>query len=103
MIQKKLIQNQFDSYVQSVAGSDARSAVLNIDPYRELTLLIERDGQGNPIYLGEAIPGTAITDELWQIRKLTFDGQNNVTAIEFAEGSPGFNYIWSDRGDYTYS
>jgi hypothetical protein len=101
--QKKLIQHQLDSYYGSVAGNEGKSAVTTIDPYRELTLMIEHDGQGNSIYLGLAMPGTDTSDLKWQIRFLTFDGQSNVTAIQYAEGDPSFSKSWVLRGNYSYS
>ena len=67
------------------------------------TVKIERDGQGNPIYLGIARPGTATSSAYWQVRKLTFDGQNNVTDMQYANGSSDFNVAWDDRGSLGYS
>jgi hypothetical protein len=69
-----------------------------------MAMQIERDGQGNPIYLGIASPGTATSSALWQIRKLTFDGNNNVTAIQYADGTPSFTKEWDLRttGGYNY-
>lgn len=68
-----------------------------------VSLQIEYDGNSNPIYLGIATPGTATSASLWQIRKLTFDGNNNVTAIKYASGSSSFNQKWDDRGGLSYS
>ena len=68
-----------------------------------MALQIERDGQGNPIYIGIASPGTATSEPYWQIRKLTFDGQNNVTEIKYSSGSSNFDSIWDDRGSLSYS
>jgi hypothetical protein len=68
-----------------------------------MAIQIERDGQGNPIYLGLASPGTATSVSLWQIRSLTFDGQSNLTAMQYADGNPNFDNIWDDRGSLNYS
>jgi hypothetical protein len=70
-----------------------------------MALQIERDGNSNPVYIGLAAPGTSTGDALWQIRKLTFDGNNNVTAIEYADGTAGFTKEWDERstGGYVYS
>jgi hypothetical protein len=70
-----------------------------------MALQIEYDGQSNPIYIGLASPGTLTSETNWQIRKLTFDGQNNVTAIEYADGTPSFTKEWDERttGGYVYS
>ena len=63
---------------------------------------IEYDVSGNPIYVGLAEPGTATTAAYWQITKLTYDGSNNCTAVEYAEGSWAFEYAWSLRATYAY-
>ena len=68
-----------------------------------MAIRIERDGSGNPIYLGLATPGTLTSVALWQIRKLTFDGQNDVTAIQYADGDPNFDNIWDDRAGDSYT
>lgn len=68
-----------------------------------LAIQIERDGSGNPIYLGMSTPGTATSDAKWQIRKLTFNGQNEVTAMQYANGSPNFDQIYNNRASLSYS
>jgi len=62
-----------------------------------LALRIEYDVNSNPVYLGLAAPGTSISTAKWQIRKLTFDVSGNITAIEYAGGTPNFNVKWDDR------
>jgi hypothetical protein len=68
-----------------------------------LAIRIEYDGSGNPIYLGLASPGSLVSEEKWQIRKLTFDGSGNLTAMEYAGGVPNFSYIWDNRTGLSYS
>jgi hypothetical protein len=68
-----------------------------------MAIKIERDGQGNPIYLGTASPGSLVSEAKWQIRQLTFDGQNNLTAMAYANGSSNFDQVWADRGGLSYS
>lgn len=48
-----------------------------------------------PVYIGWATPGTAITDTKWMIRKFIYDGSNRVTNILFANGDVGFKYAWN--------
>lgn len=67
------------------------------------TTALEFDGSNNPIYLGTATQGSLKSDPAWQIRKLTFDGSNNVTDIKFAGGSSASTSIWDNRASYTYS
>lgn len=65
------------------------------------------DGNGNPTYLGRAKIGTATSADSWQIRKITYDGNQGVTAIQWAESggiaSSDFIFIWDDVLTYTYS
>lgn len=68
-----------------------------------LSLQIDYDGGTNPIYYGVAAPGTATSATFWLIKKLTFDGNNNVTAIQYAGGTPSFNAIWDNRASLPYS
>ena len=96
---------------------DADTSILVVEPVgfdgvglqkinaANLSIRIEYDGSSNPIYLGIAAPGTPTSQALWQIRKLTFDGSNNVTAIEYADGTPSFIKEWDERttGGYVYS
>jgi len=54
-------------------------------------------GGTQPIYIGWATPGVADTDAKWKIRKLTYDANNNVTNIQYANGDVGFGQIWANR------
>jgi len=68
------------------------------------TETFEWDGSGvNPIYIGCALQGSSKASALWQIRKLTYDGANNPTDVQYANGSPLFNAIWNNRAALSYS
>lgn len=67
----------------------------------KLTVKMEYSGS-NPIYIGEAKPGTATSSAGWRIRKLTYSGEN-VTDIEWADGDIEFNNIWDNRDSLSYS
>jgi len=69
----------------------------------ENTILLEYDAFNNPIYLGEAGIGVASSEAKWRIRRLTYDGSNNVTAIKWAGGTTRFDKVWDNRATYTYS
>jgi len=71
----------------------------------ENTVIYEYDASNNPIYLGKAPPGSSSkTDKsIWQIRKQTYDASNNLTRIEYANGSREFNFIWDNRASLSYS
>ena len=79
------------------------SQLLNIhDLY---TIEIEYDGKNNPIYVGEAVPGsdTKTSSKIWRIMKITYDVNNNATAIKWANGSRAFQFAWDSRATYTFS
>lgn len=58
---------------------------------------------GNPIYIGLALIKSAKSAAVWQIRKMTYDGNNNLTDIQWAGGSPTFDQKWDDRATLSYS
>ena|SRR5258708_337590 len=68
-----------------------------------MELQIDYVGGTNPIYLAIAAPGSLTSEAKWQIKKLTFDGNNNITAIQYANGSPSFNAIYDNRASLSYS
>lgn len=65
------------------------------------TVKLEYSGN-NPIYVGKAVPGSAVGSAVWQIQKLTYSG-SNVTDVQWANGSNGYTAVWDDRASYTYS
>ncbi len=70
--------------------------------HENFTILVEYDGSGNPVYLGEGVPGTATSDAAWRIRKVTWLAGNAVS-IKWAEGTTLFDKVWDSRATYTYS
>lgn len=75
--------------------------------YGERTFRGVYDANNNLIYAGFAIPGTATSVASWQIRKLTYDVNNNLQTILWPEydglASREYNFIWDNRALYTYS
>ena len=67
------------------------------------TTIIDYDGGTNAIYLGYANPGTATSAPGWQIRKMTYDGNDNPTNVQFASGTSSLDKIWDSRTGYSYS
>lgn len=63
----------------------------------------DKDANGNDLYIGLALPGTAKTAARWQIKKLTYDAAQFITDIQFANGSADFAFVWNDRANYAYS
>lgn len=58
---------------------------------------------GNPLYIGVALIGSATSAAVWQIRKLSYDGSNNLVSIRFANGSPNADQKWDDRASLSYA
>src|SRR5690606_10481084 len=74
----------------------------------EVALKAQNDANGNPIYLGRAIVGTATDEPKWQIRFITYDGNQGVTDVEWPQNSEGnpstdYEFVWDDRATYTYA
>lgn len=82
---------------QSEAG-----VVLNNPEPRSFTFEFEYSG-ANAIYIGKAAIGTAVGSSGWQIRKLNYDGANNVTEILWASGTNLYDKTWTARAGYAYS
>lgn len=62
----------------------------------------------NLIYKGFARPGADTSAAVWQIAFLTYDGNNNVTAIQWPQNANGaasndYAFVWDDRATLTYS
>jgi hypothetical protein len=63
---------------------------------------VEYDGNGDPVYIGYAAPGTATSDALWLIFELTWTG-GNMTSLRVAEGRLEYGSVWDDRASLSYS
>lgn len=66
----------------------------------EVALVSINDTNGNPIFLGRAKVGIALTEEKWQIRKITYDSAQGVIRIEWPENainaaSAEYEFLWS--------
>lgn len=86
---------------------DAQGRVI---PDSFLDEAFEGDYVGGPnlIYKGFARPGALTSNDVWQIAKLTYDGNNNVLTIKWPQNSFGvastdYEFEWDDRAIYTYS
>lgn len=103
--QEHILNQSFDRTFQQLMvemlGYDGEGLQrLNAD---NLATQLDYDGGTNPIYIGLATPGTLTSESTWLIKKLTFDGSNNPTAIKYANGSPNFDQIWDNRASLSFS
>ena len=69
----------------------------------DLKCLIDYSGGANPVYIGYTSPGMVTSAAAWQIRRITYDASNNVTAVEFAGGGNDYNQVWDNRAALSYS
>ena len=69
----------------------------------DMMALLDYVSGPNPIYIGRASPGTGITAAAWQVQKVTYDSDDNVTAVQFAGGVNDYNQVWNDRTTLSYS
>ena len=61
----------------------------------------------NLIYKGFARPGSDTSSPVWQIAFITYDGSNNITAVQWPLNASGaasseYEFIWDNRADYTF-
>lgn len=68
-----------------------------------LTQKIDYSGGTNAIYIGEALPGSATSAAAWRIKKLTYDGNNNVTDVQWSPNFNIFGDIFDNRASLSYS
>lgn len=73
---------------------------VDVQPYSKE---LDYDVNGNVIYFGEALPGTALSDALWRIKHLTYDVNGNLLSTLWAAGSNTFDQIWNNRAGLAYS
>jgi|SRR6056300_156066 hypothetical protein len=59
------------------------------------------DQEGSFYYIGEALPGTDVSEAKWRIKRIEEVGDD--FNILWAEGSANFDKIWDDRATFSYS
>lgn len=69
----------------------------------DIIIRMSYDANQNVEYVGKAAAGAATSDDTWQITNLTYDVNQNVTAVLYASGDKKFDKIWDDRALYVYS
>lgn len=68
-----------------------------------LTRILDYNGGTQPIYIGEAQPGSSINGPSWRIQLLTYDGNGNVINQQWAPLFASFGDVWASRAGLTYS
>ncbi len=67
-----------------------------------ITIIASVSGTSKLEYIGYAKPGTATSAASWQIKKISYSG-NNTTSILFADGNTKFDNVWDNRAALSYS
>jgi hypothetical protein len=75
----------------------------DLELLKESTTLLDYVAGTNPIYIGKSYPGATTSDPVWQIKKLTYDGNDNVTSVKYSGGSPNATDVWDNRATLTYT
>lgn len=66
------------------------------------TIVLDYSAAGELIYLGSAVKGSAKSNPVWAIKKLTYTS-GNLTDIQWAGGSTAMTNIWDNRVSLSYS
>lgn len=84
-----------------IVNSDGSIIVSDV----QFTTKMENLTSGQAQYVGEALPGTAITAASWRIKKIEYDdGETKPpTGIVWASGTASFDKVWNSKTTYTYS
>lgn len=62
----------------------------------------EVDANNNVIYVGRCFPGAADGDLKWQIYKMSYDANNNMEKLRWANGNDEMDKSWTLRATYNY-
>jgi YD repeat-containing protein len=65
--------------------------------------LPEYDANNNPIYVCTAVAGTATSAGTWQIFKLAYDANGNITKKRYADGTADFTKVADDYLTFDYT
>lgn len=82
-------------------GSSSIAPFLNSEgelPIASTSLDLQVDDTGTYTYLGNAAPGTATSESLWRIKRVT----NATGVITHADGTSSFTKEWDERASYSY-
>lgn len=61
------------------------------------------NANGKQEFIGLAPPGSALGSEVWQIKKLAYDGSGRLIRITWADGSADFNQKFITPENFTYT
>ena len=67
------------------------------------TTALDYDTNGNLIYFGKAGRGASKAAAVWNIVRLTYDANSQLTDMQWADGNALFDNVWDDRAGLSYS
>jgi hypothetical protein len=72
----------------------------------EVSVVAINDTDGNLVFLGRAKAGIGLSEEKWQIRKVSYDTNNGVTRVQWPQNSENvattdFELAWNSETDLT--
>jgi len=70
---------------------------------RCLTRLTDYQGGTNPVYIGEATPGSALSSASWRIEFINYDVNGNQISVQWSTNYSNFGDIWNNRTSLSYS
>ena len=76
---------------------------LSSTPGAQLITQISYNATQDIEYVGYAAPGSATNEKVWKIINITYNVNDNIESVIFAEGTRKFDKEWDNRADYTYS
>ena len=68
----------------------------SVETVKDSDYNIKLDDTGTALYVGKSVPGSASSDPLWKIIKVTD------TNVSFADNTTSFTKVWDSRASYTY-
>lgn len=88
-------------------GKQDSNHIIIPDSFNDESFLGDYVGGTNLIYKGFARPGASSAAAVWQISKQTYDGNDNITAIQWPQDLNGnasndYEFIWDNRASLTY-
>jgi hypothetical protein len=107
-----LSDDEWDSVITAKRGAgqlnpqpmpvEATIPPVTVDPPPVYAVQLDDVG-GSPYvtYVGEALPGTLVSEVEWRIKKLIETGPDIV--IQWADGTSAFTKEWDERLSYSYS
>ncbi len=62
---------------------------------------LDNDSAGRPMYVGfSPKPNANVDNQIWFIRKLSYDNNNFINRVQIPDNGAGFIYSWTSRASY---